>query len=474
MPVTDSDGKTSKKKSGGLLSAFKRGDDEETQLSSRFEVGVDDLRKKFSDTVVSRMQILNLASLIVRRDVDQAEMIKKAEVIALGVIEDNFRDGDAFVHPDVGVYGFLFPKVSLHSAQLRRQVIAGQIARLVNDADPQILNLEFEAKTRKRRSGTFAAVVGQKKNAAAASSGAPDPKKLQELEKKKAQANLAIQAMTVQPRDQAKGPLVKEVSWWAGDEPPRPGERGLPAGMATVFRAMWNVGNKVLTAYSALPVIRSPDGNVESIVRVGDDSDMYGVAAACDRVVQEEALNKLHLLLDAGHKVLLVLPVHFSTVNHHDYFVAYQQRLRRVNPKLQKLVVQELVGIPRDINQHRIRETVTRLRQAARSVMARLPVSAGALPAWREAGVHAVGFEFADDQVPERMLLKGLDRFAERAEEAGLKKFVYGLDTRSAASAAVAAGFDYIEGNIVRPPVDSPKYIEPFESVDLFAGLFRR
>jgi|GEM_PF-4259942 len=465
-----------KKKRSGLIPGLKfGGDDDDLATGSRFEVTLEDLNKKFNATVISRMQILNLNSLIVRRDVDIEEIITKAEVIALGIIEDNLRDGDAFVHNDIGVYGFLFRGMSKRSAELKSQVIADQIARLINDADPQMLTLEFEAKTRKRRGGTFADVIaGQKKKAAGRVASEPDPQRLRELEKRKVMADLAIQRMTTQPASEANGLLAKPATWWVGDDGPRAGEKGLPENLATMFRAMWNVGNKMLTAYSAFPVLKSPEGKLESIVDIDAESEMYAVAAACDRLIQDEALRKLHLLLDAGHKVLLVLPVHFSTADRLDYYAPYQQRLRKLSEKQRRLVVQELVGIPADLNSYRIRETVTRLRQAARAVMARLPVTTTGLRAWRDAGVHAVGFEFTEGQASERGLLTGMNRFAERAEEVGLKKFVYGLTTTSAASAAVAAGFDYIEGTIVRGPVDSPAYVEPFESVDLFAGMFRR
>jgi len=402
-------------------------------------------------------------------------MIKKAEVIALGVIEDNFQEKDAFIHNDVGVFGFLFPGMSKKSAELKCKVIADQIARLINDADPMLPNIEFEAKAKRRLGGKFADVVaGHKKKESRRGGASPDPQKLRELENKKALANLAIQRMTVQPRNEAQGSEAEMATWWVDDNAARPGEKGLPESMTTIFRAIWNVGSKMLTAYSALPVLKSPDGQVESIVRVGGESEMYAAAAACDRFVQEEALQKLHLLLDAGHKVLLVLPVHFSTVDHFDYYMPYQQRIRKLDEKQRLLVVQELVGTPPDLNGYRIRETVTRLRQAARSVMARVSPGASGLRVWREAGVHAVGFEFTEGQASERALLTRLDRFAERADEAGLKKFVYGLATRSAASAAVAAGFDYIEGTVVRGPVASPAYVEPFESLDLFAGMFSR
>ena len=42
------------------------------------------------------------------------------------------------------------------------------------------------------------------------------------------------------------------------------------------------------------------------------------------------------------------------------------------------------------------------------------------------------------------------------------------------ATAAVSAGFDYIEGDVVRPPADAPELIQPFAAQDLFIGLMGR
>jgi hypothetical protein len=470
MGKIEQDSKGEKKRSG-LLSGLKFGGDDATAPDSRFEITINDLPRKFNAVVISRMQILNISSLIVRRDVDKNETIKKAEAIALGVIEDNLNESDAFIHNDVGVYGFLFPGMSKKSAELKCKVIADQIARLINDADPTPLNA-----AKRSLDGKFAdGVTGEKKMKSSGRDGvSPTSQKLRNQDSIKAQATLAIQRMTIRSRDTTRGFESGMPSWWVDDYAVRPGDKDLPKGMTTKFRAIWNVKSKMLTAYSALPVIKSSECEVGLSVRMDGESNMYAVGAACDRFVQEEALRKLHLLLDGGHKVLLVLPVHFSTVDRLDYYVPYEQRIRKLDDKQRTLVIQELVGTPPDISGYKIRETVTRLRQVARAVMVRLSPAATGLRVWRDAGVHAVGFEFMEGQAPERALLARLDRFAELADEADLKKFVYGLATRSAASAAVAAGFDYIEGSVVRGPVDSPAYVEPFESLDLFAGLLRR
>ncbi|HEX9702064.1 MAG TPA: hypothetical protein VGA19_04375 [Rhodospirillales bacterium] len=476
MPKTEPSKKTMGRLTG-LLAALRSGDSEPATRKGKFEIGLEDLHKKFNATVISRMQILNLTKLNIRRDTGTDKAMKKAEVIAQAVIEDNLRDGDAFVHNDVGVYGFLFPGMSKAAAELKSQAITDQIARLLTDADELFGDIEFESENRRRQGWSLADVVNARKKAEiTAGADDEDPKKQREIAEKQTQANLAIQQMTVRPKTEADAADAGSSAWWTGGPAVHQARAALPEGIQTAFRAVWNVRNKMLTAYCAVPVVKSAGDVLEPVVTSTDDNGNAPAyaAAGCDFFVQEEALKKLHLLVGAGHKVLLILPVHFSTVDLNDYFVSYMQRVRNLGEKEKKLIVYEMTDVPRDAPAHRIRDTVTRLRQVARSVLVRVPLDGTKLAGWAETGIHAVGCECPPSQRSERSLMAKLDRFAGNADDIGIRKFVYGLSTRSAATAALAAGFDYIEGNVVRPPADSPTYVQPFESQDLFAGLLRR
>ena len=474
MANTDKD-----KKTGigiaNLIGAFVQGGGEKpVPRKSRFEVSLDDLNRKYSRTVISRMQILNVGKLIVRREHNMDEALKKADAIARAVIEDNLQDGDGFTHPEVGVYGFLFPGMSKQSAELKSSIIAEQVARLLRDSDFSLTSIEFVASTERKGGHSLAERLAAKKPAGqSAKDRKPSAEQLREREQKKQMANLAMQQMAMRREKKEDDPKAADSAWWTPNA--RGGEAGnvLPSEISTAFRAIWNVKNKYLTAYLASPVMKSPEADSKFALRIASDAD-NSMIADCDQFVQAEALKKLHLLVNAGHKILLILPIHFSTVERNDYYAIYFQRIRNMDEQSRKLLVLELLDAPSDLTGLKVKETVTRLRQAARSVIIRGPLEGFKADPWGAAGVHAVGFDCTEQSDIERALLDKMNVYAARAEKAGVRKFVYGLTKRSMATAAVSAGFDYIEGDVVRPPADAPEVIQPFAAQDLFIGLMGR
>jgi EAL domain-containing protein (putative c-di-GMP-specific phosphodiesterase class I) len=456
---------------GGLVPG---GNEKPAPSTSRFEISLDDLNKKYSATVVSRMQILNLKKLIVRRERDMDEALKKADVIAQAVIEDALQDGDAFIHPETGVYGFLFPSTSKSAAELKCSIIAEQVARLLKNSNITLSSIEFEASTKRRAGRSLAEKLASQQ--AAAQPGKqkkPSAESQSEIVRKRRMANLAIQQMTMRRQRDTADSKAHASAWWPATGAGAAADDGSSSDISTVFRAVWNVKNRYLTAYLATPAMKSPDDDNSLALRIAADADNSAIAD-CDQFVQEEALKKLHLLVNAGHKVLLILPIHFSTVDRNDYYAIYFQRIRSLDEKNRKLLVLELIDAPPDLTDLKIKETVTRLRQAARSVIVRGSLDGLKAEPWGAAGIHAIGFDCGEQSGVERALMERMNNFAARAEKAGVRKFVYGLAKRSLATAAVSAGFDYIEGNIVRPPVEAPDIIQPFDSQNLFAGLASR
>lgn len=441
-------------------------------VNGKFEVSLEDLNKKYSATVVSRMQILNLQSLIVRRERDMNEAMKKADAIARVVIEDSLQDGEAFIHPEIGIYGFLFPGMSKSAAELKCSVIAEQISRLLKDSNISLSAIEFEGTAQRRAGRSLAEKLAGRKADASSKEKKPSAKYLREIEQKNQMANLAVQQMANRRSKVADDPGARASTWWSSSAASGQADNALASEITVVFRAVWNVKNRYLTAYLATPAMKSPDDD-KLALRIAADADNSAIAD-CDQFVQEEALKKLHLLVNAGHQVLLILPVHFSTVDRNDYYAIYFQRIRNLDEKARKLIVLELIDTPQDLPELKIKETITRLRQAARSVIVRVPPEGFKADPWGAAGVHAVGYDCAEQGGVERTIMEKMNHFAARTEKAGLRKFVYGLSKRSVAMAAVSAGFDYIEGNIVRPPVEAPDIVQRFDSQDLFAGLLRR
>ncbi len=151
--------------------------------------------------------------------------------------------------------------------------------------------------------------------------------------------------------------------------------------------------------------------------------------------------------------------------------MAYLRGLADLSEVERRHIVLELVDLPPDLPGFRIGKAIQTMRQVARTVMARVPIDIKNLDLWHGTGVHAVGFDLGALRTDQRALLPKLESFAAQAEKVELRKFIYGLDTISAVTMAVSAGFDYIEGEAVCAPVASIAHVRPFETEDLLAHL---
>jgi hypothetical protein len=90
-----------------------------------------------------------------------------------------------------------------------------------------------------------------------------------------------------------------------------------------------------------------------------------------------------------------------------------------------------------------------------------------------ETGVAAVGCEAAAQNVPESRQIEGMGRFAMAAKKAGLATYIHGLRTISLTTAAIAAGFDFVDGDVVTSVVDQPQAAYRFEITNLFENQFQ-
>lgn len=440
---------------------------------SKFETTLEQLLNEHDEVVIGRLQMVNLQELIIRRK-NAAELLEKSKKAIETVIEENLKRGESFVRQDIATYGFLFPGVPTTAAELRCAVIADQISRVLNDADEAFAELEFEKTTQKvnrRMLERRPAVSLQSRDAVVANY--LDIRRHRDEERKRHLANRVFEQMALRKAPAAAGkreaPETNSRQDPDDSAPPQLAER-----LRIVYRPLWNVKTKLLTAYRAQPAIESEDGEFDMVMEESSAAGTNATLAALDRLVQRDALANLHYLIDAGHKVLLVLPVHFSTLDDAQSAAPFVRALMSLGEEQRRLVVLELTSTPREAPGFRIRAAVAKIRRATRSVMVRIPADSKTLSPWAAARVHAVGFDQMEETLEERLLMRTMETFVEQAEEAKLNAFVYGLTTLSMVTAAVYAGFHYIEGEAVRPPALAPSYVTPFESEDLFATLLGR
>ncbi len=120
----------------------------------------------------------------------------------------------------------------------------------------------------------------------------------------------------------------------------------------------------------------------------------------------------------------------------------------------------------------RISDAVAGLKPVARAIIAEVPLQWEHFDLFAASGLYAVGCDLSGAVGDEASILRALNVFAKRPNDLGLSTFVLGLPTPSLATGAIGAGFRYVGGEAIHPPVNDPQDIVAYRALDLFSKLF--
>lgn len=434
---------------------------------ARFETSVDDLLQSHGSVVLGRVHFLNLEELIVRRGEGKKSRLMKAENAILAVIGKNLKEGETFVRPEVGVLWFLFPDLNRAAGELKCAAIADQIARALTEDDPIYAELKSEKTVEPiDRKAWVARKTASPESNAAVNRGEPKQNGRHKENPSGRQAPGTERPMPARPRGLMRN-LRREspppISTLYADR--------LPKGIAVGYQAVWNVRNRMITSYAAVPRRDYPEGTTVTGKWILGTDTGFAPVAALDSFVQRESVAGLRALIESGRQTLLVLPVHFSTVDNQSLFLPYWRELAELSPDERKHVVVEILQVSDALPAFRTKDVMARLRPLARSVLVQLSPDSTRIRSWAESGAHAVGFAVTEEKGPEKILMEKMNAFVARAEEAGIHAYAHDVTTSSLAMAAVAAGFRYVGGPAILPEMNSPQMIEPFECERIFSRI---
>ena len=429
---------------------------------ARFEITVGEMVEKKGAVVMGRVHLVNLRDLIIKRGKNPEETLKRAEKIAEAVILENLNKGDVFARGEEDAFYFLFPGMPEEAGALKCAVIGDQIARLLAAEDPVFFKLEIV--------NTAGTVDRKNLKNAIPEKRIPDAANIHRRLGETKRMEQAIKSAAWREK-MAPDKVIPAVSDENAKETASMARMLPPKGMSVMYGTIWNLKTKLLTAYSCIPMVREADGRTVRFKIKHRAEHHRQTLLALDRYTQRKATASLRELLNSGQETLLVLPVHFMTVDQDTSSLLYLRGLADLSEAERRHIVLELVDLPPDLPGFRIGKTIQTMRHVARTVMARVPIDIKNLDLWHGTGVHAVGFDLGALRTDQRALLPKLESFAAQAEKVELRKFIYGLNTISAVTMAVSAGFDYIEGEAVCAPVESIAHVRPFETEDLLAHL---
>ncbi|MEK7245879.1 MAG: hypothetical protein AAB223_07660 [Pseudomonadota bacterium] len=428
---------------------------------THFETTVEKLLQTHGKAVLGRLHFLNLEELIIRRGEGQKTRLKKAENIFLSVIGKNLKEDQTYVRPEVGSVFFLFPKLTREAGDLKCAVIADQIARALVEEDPVFTELKSERTVQPIDRKTWNASREARRPAASLRGDAKGTKS-------PAVPASAIAEHPEHPRSQESGGAVRH------DVSPLPSaanaDRRLE-GIRVAYQAIWNVRSKMITSYAAVPHRRHSDGTIMTGKRIIGSDTGFAMIAALDLFMLRKSVAWLHGLMNVREQTLLILPIHFTTIDSQPLFLPYRQELATLSQDERKYIVLEVLSAPDMLPAFRIKDIVARLRPFARCVLVRLPPDSAFIRHWAEGGILGVGFAAGEEKLSEKFLMEKMDAFVASAEKAGVHAYAHDLATSSMATAAIASGFRYVGGEAILPESEVPNPIEPFECQNIFARV---
>ncbi len=212
-----------------------------------------------------------------------------------------------------------------------------------------------------------------------------------------------------------------------------------------IFRPLLAVRTKVVSTFMCIPVRPRHGGYASGYDVLGDPGDPRHILEL-DLLTMNHTAGALRMLQQTKKRSLMALPVHFETLADSGRRAHYVSQCAESFSATANRVVFEIVGLPDGIPQARLIDLASALRPNSRAVMARFDLEHTSFPAFRTAGLHAVGVDVYTSEKSETTVMAQLDRFIDSAKKNQLRTYVLGVRSISLYTVAVTAGTDYLAG----------------------------
>jgi hypothetical protein len=267
-------------------------------------------------------------------------------------------------------------------------------------------------------------------------------------------------------------PVAVPVAEAATAPPPAAAPVGPPrdvlADMRFAYRPIWDRTRNAIVTYlciAQVPIADAASALSDAELMIVDDVNQL---RRLDSAVQRCVLDNFAELIVEKRRLLITLPAHFESLGHAAWRRNYLAEITRLDAEARKLLMVEIVGLPRGVLQSRLLDLVAPLRQLCRGVMLRLSLETIDLSQVKGCGAAAIGCDLSGHPGPESVLVQQMGRFARAAERVSMPSYVHGAQTLSLVTAALGAGFNYIDGDAVAKLVDHPRQVAEFRLADLY------
>ena len=235
----------------------------------------------------------------------------------------------------------------------------------------------------------------------------------------------------------------------------RPEEIGGPIGF--IYRPLMEVATNMISMFVCIPTRRVSKSSFRHGYGVLDDEGNIQAVRQLDLRVLGSVASTLRQMGKKSHGSLVMIPVHFESLNHAMSRISYALTCSRRVADFADRVVFEVIGIPDRIPTEKLVNAVAPLMMHSHSVCARVPLNSEDFHNYQYSGIAAVGVDaYPLDQDQEQLAFQ-LSDFVERANAQSLKTYVHGVRSLSLSTFVSCSGFDCIGGHALTNAIKAPR-----------------
>lgn len=385
------------------------------------------------------VHFLNLAEIRSRFAARWAEMASRVAVVAESVLEHRLARIDMFTRLDGPAYLIVFANANEEAAKLRCALIGQEIQRQLFGEDTAYADVRVRASV--FRLGREVKVEHIDLDAA-----------VERLRPVEAMADARAVAWAPAPAA-AIAALTDSLG----------GAYGFADGRPTrfVFRPILHVRAEAVASFICLPQHRAADN---------EDDFVSCTAAAADLPTLVRAASELEQARQDGRRIIVTVCLHFTTLARSADRARYLAQCARLSDEDRRNVLFELDGCDESVPQTRLMELIGALAPYGRAVALRAPLSRRRFAGIREARGFAVGADCAGLRDGDPRAMEQLRGFAAAAAAAGLRSCAHNLPSPGLAALAIAAGFDFVDGDAVGAAGEQPRPAYRFRIGDLVSA----
>lgn len=227
------------------------------------------------------------------------------------------------------------------------------------------------------------------------------------------------------------------------------------------YRPLWFVPSSVITGYDCNTGLEVEGRELFGAEILPEDAEPQ-LVAMIDRLTLGRAIRDIEVLIAQQGRTVVSVPIHHSTLMRMSFRQSLLNICRLINPQIRGYLAWEIINPVIGFTNSYLPAAVSFLQSFGRSVSVRVSLDHPRFDEFVGIGIYAVGADLAASSTPETQLINKLNLFRSRSERHGLKGFVHGVMTKSAAMAAVYAGFDILSGPAIGNFQHAPEPVSAF------------